>query len=320
MSSPKLERPWLVAAWPGMGGVAQIAASYLAQGIRAKQLEVVAAQDYFEQHAVTVKDGILQPARPVRNVFLGWRNPGAGRDLLILVGEQQPTAQAHRFCNELLDAAAGFGVERVFTFAAMATAMDPRAEAKVHVVATDPQVLHELRRHDGDVLPFGDGEIAGLNGVFLAAAAARKLKGACLLGGMPFFATAVANPKAASAVLRVFTRLAGIELDLAELDRRARGVDDQLAEQMRRFQQRFSGLAASAEEPEFPTAYEHEGETGEQEQTKPLDPAVEARIEELFRATAEDRARALELKAELDRHGVFPRYEDRFLDLFKRAE
>jgi hypothetical protein len=32
------------------------------------------------------------------------------------------------------------------------------------------------------------------------------------------------------------------------------------------------------------------------------------------------REAALELKAELDRHGLFKRYEDRFLDLFKRAE
>ena len=33
-----------------------------------------------------------------------------------------------------------------------------------------------------------------------------------------------------------------------------------------------------------------------------------------------DRSKAFELKAFLDRNGVFGEYEDRFLDLFKKAE
>ena len=35
---------------------------------------------------------------------------------------------------------------------------------------------------------------------------------------------------------------------------------------------------------------------------------------------ARDRAKAIELKQELDRLGVFKDYEDRFLDLFKKAK
>jgi hypothetical protein len=41
------------------------------------------------------------------------------------------------------------------------------------------------------------------------------------------------------------------------------------------------------------------------------------RIETLFSEAERDRSRALALKAELDRLGVFERYEDRFLDLFR---
>ena len=44
------------------------------------------------------------------------------------------------------------------------------------------------------------------------------------------------------------------------------------------------------------------------------------RIEELFREASADRSRAYELKAELDRLGVFQEFEDRFLDLFKSSE
>jgi len=51
-----------------------------------------------------------------------------------------------------------------------------------------------------------------------------------------------------------------------------------------------------------------------------LDPEARARIESLFREAQGDRSKALELKAELDRQGVFATFEDRFLDLFKQAD
>ena len=44
------------------------------------------------------------------------------------------------------------------------------------------------------------------------------------------------------------------------------------------------------------------------------------RIEQLFTQAREDRAKAYELKRELDRLDVFREYEDRFLDLFKKPE
>ena len=43
------------------------------------------------------------------------------------------------------------------------------------------------------------------------------------------------------------------------------------------------------------------------------------RIEHLFEQSRQSRKRAYELKAELDRLGVFKEYEDRFLDLFKKS-
>ncbi len=49
-------------------------------------------------------------------------------------------------------------------------------------------------------------------------------------------------------------------------------------------------------------------------------PSSVQRIEELFGRAASDRTKAFELKRELDRLGLFKRYEDRFLDLFKQPE
>jgi len=40
----------------------------------------------------------------------------------------------------------------------------------------------------------------------------------------------------------------------------------------------------------------------------------------LFAAAEKDRGNAMRLKQELDKHNVFKQYEDRFLDLFRKAD
>ena len=89
-----------------------------------------------------------------------------------------------------------------------------------------------------------------------------------------------------------------------------RVVAQGLTEQLQRLQQAAGTQAASEEESE------DYGALGPDQ----LEPEAEARLEVLFRQAKQDRAKALELKAELDQMGVFKRYEDRFLDLFKQAE
>lgn len=48
-------------------------------------------------------------------------------------------------------------------------------------------------------------------------------------------------------------------------------------------------------------------------------PATLQKIEGLFRKASQDRTKAVELKQELDRLGVFKQYEDQFLDLFRHG-
>jgi hypothetical protein len=75
-------------------------------------------------------------------------------------------------------------------------------------------------------------------------------------------------------------------------------------------------------EAEFPAdergEEEKPGATGKPSESA-LDFAARQRIEELFEEARKDRSRGMRLKAELDRLGCFKLYENRFLDLFKRA-
>jgi proteasome assembly chaperone (PAC2) family protein len=299
-----------------MGGVAQIAATFMAQKLGAKEIAVIEPAGYFDLRSIRVQDGIALPGGLPRSVFHGWKNPSGGRDLVIFIGDQQAPHEGYRFCEEMIGVAKELGVSRVFTFAAMGTMIHPHAPPRVFAVASNESLLLEAKEHAVEVLQ--EGEISGLNGVFLSAAAARGLDGICLLGEFPIFAASVANPKASSAVLRVFSGISGIALDLTELDLQAKEMERALTEHLRKLQAAAEAQArAQAGEPE-PNP-EEPGEEWRRPKDEDLTPELKARIEALFAKAHADRSQALELKAELDRQGVFKRYEDRFLDLFKHG-
>ena len=306
-----LRAPWLVAIWPGMASVATSAGTFLREQLGARKLEALPANEYFDIEKVEIKDGVARfPWLPDCSLF-GWKNPGAGEDLLVFIGQAQPGQRGFDFCQHLLDVAAKYGVTRVFTFAAMATQIHPSVAPRVFAVANEKRLLHELEALDVTLLK--EGQISGLNGVLLAAAAERNLSGICLLGEVPFFAVGVPNPKASHKVLETFAPMAGIELDLAPLAAQAASMQQSLVELLERMNQAVKDVGGE----ESPERFELPELGGEPEAEGGLSPRDQRRIERLFRQAARDRSKAIELKAELDRLGIFPSYEDRFLDLFK---
>lgn len=319
----ELRDPWLVAVWPGMGSVALLAGSYLVQQLEAQPAAELSAKDFFEVQDVEVKNGVAAAARLPQSVFFEWRDPRGRRDLLIFVGQAQPSTGGYVLCQKLVDYAVQRGVRRFFTFAAMATQLQLGTRPKVYAVATSASTLRSVRRANVEVL--SEGQISGLNGVLLAAGAERGLQGACLLGELPFFAVTVPNPRAARAVLEVFTEVAGLDIDFTELDRQAKKIEQDLKQLLERMS-RAAGEAAGEPGEEWRGDSEEEeeetggdGSSGDAHEPR-LDERTRRRIERLFERAGQDRSKALELKQELDRLGVFGEYEDRFLDLFRKAE
>lgn len=312
-------RPWLIAAWPGMGNVAILAAGHLIEQLEMVQVHEFAPDDYFEMIEVEVKDGLVQPIRLPQGLFFKWSNPGAGRDLLIFIGSAQPSSRSLAYARELLNAGVRMGIERVVTFASLASGLHPSENPKVSGVATDAATLADLRR--AEVEPTADGQIGGLNGLILGVAAERHIPGMCLLAEIPFFAMRVPNPKAARAALSVFSVLAGIDINLESLNRHAAIVDRALLDAMEKMDQQRAAEGEGPREPsEDEAASQQEPESGtKQTRASKLEPAERARIEELFEAVRRDPSQAVHLKKELDRLGVFKEYEGRFLDLFRRA-
>jgi uncharacterized protein len=308
---PKLNKPWLVAVWPGMGHVAISAGYYLMAKLGMHGLAEFSPRELFDVEHVEIKAGLIKSSRLPRSRLFVWKDPKQERDLVVFIGEAQPPLGRYAFCRRLIEYAQQLGVERVFTFAAMATQLHPEHAARVFAAATNDATLAELRRHDVEVLE--DGQISGLNGVLLGIAAEMGLPGGCLLGEMPHLFAQLPFPAASLAVLQVFAKLARIEIDLSELSQQAQEMGKQLGEILAEVERKIQEQQGAAEE-------EAEGFLSPPVEEPRVSPADERRIERLFEKAREDRAKAYELKGELDRLGVFDLYEDRFLDLFKKPE
>lgn len=304
----QLHQPWLIAAWPGMGQVALNAGVYLLAKLGMHLIAEFDAGDLFDVDQVEVKDGIIQTARRPRNRLFQWTDPNKKHDLIVFLGEAQPPVGKFAFCRHLIAHTRQLGVERVFTFAAMATQMRPEHGSRVFGAAIDEKSLEELKRLELHILE--NGQISGLNGVLLGAAAEAGLRGACLLGEMPHIFAQLPFPKASLAILEVFTTIAGIEVDLTELAEQAQAMEQQLERLLTQMEQAYEQHQVVEEEASPPEPAERERVSARDRQ----------QIEALFEQAAQDRAKAFELKQKLDRLGLFKEYEDRFLDLFKKPD
>lgn len=303
----KLRDPWLVAVWPGMGHVAIAAGYYLLARLDMSLLAEFSSRELFDIDNVEVKGGLIVPGRMPRSRVFVRKDPQQQHDLLLFIGEAQPPVGKLAFCHHLMDFAVEQGVRRVITFAAMATQMHPMHESRVFGVTTTREGLSELQQLELSLLE--DGHIGGLNGILLGVVGEMGLEGTGLLGEIPHIFAQLSFPKASLAVLRVFTTMAGIDIDFTELSEQSRTMDEQLGRFLSQVENQMAEKSESVEESSFQPEVSDENLLSEQDAQ---------RIELLFDQAAQDRSRAFELKSELDRLGVFKDYEDRFLDLFRR--
>lgn len=212
-ATPKLRRPSLVAAWSGMGAVALLAANYLRQDLGAEVLGEIDPYYFFSPSQVIIKDRLIQVSEFPESKFY-FCETKAARDLIFFVGTDQPS-RGYEMALLILDTVERFGVERIYTAAAFPTLIHHSQEPDVWGTATHRELVTEMEAYGVKVMD--QGTIGGLNGLLLAAARERDLKGLCLLGEIPLYATQMINPKAARAVLTILTSMLNVEIDLAKL-------------------------------------------------------------------------------------------------------
>ncbi|MFC1958441.1 PAC2 family protein [Chloroflexota bacterium] len=212
---PKLKSPNLIAAWPGIGNVSMLVATYLEKKINFKQLGEIEAAHFFDPIGVVVKGNVVESPQFSQSKFYYWKNEGGGSDIILFIGEDQPTSKGYELANCVLDVGLRFQAKRIYTCAAALTRIHHTEQPKVWGVATTRQLTDELKVYD--LVQRGNLHIAGLNGLLLGVAKERSIEGICLLGEVPTYATQIQNPMAALAILGVLPKMLDIEIDTFEL-------------------------------------------------------------------------------------------------------
>ncbi len=230
---PKLNSPNLLAAWPGVGNVSLLVATYLERKAEFKRLGVIEAPHFFDPIGVVVKNSVVEEPQFPQSTFYYWKNKDGGSDIILFIGEDQPSAKGYELANCVIDVALKFQVKRIYTCAAALTRIHHTEQPNVWGVATTPQLTDELKSRD--LMQRGNLHISGLNGLLLGVAKERGIEGICLLGEVPSYATRIQNPMAALAVLGVLTEMLGISVDIYEM-----------AQQAAEMKERMKQLAAEA--------------------------------------------------------------------------
>lgn len=323
--APKLKNPCLIAAWPGMGEVAFKAAKYLVDKLKAEDFATLLPEDFFYLTTSIVQKGVLDLPELPQGVFYYWKNPAVKRsagarnsgvkysesDLIIFISNAQPDlVKAERYCEKIILLAKSLKVKTVVSIAAMPQPIEHTQQPNVWLTATSMDLLNNLKKHNLNIL--SEGQISGMNGIFLGVAKQKGLPGFCLLGEIPLYTIQIENPKAVYAVLETLSKILNIHLDLNSLIDQSHIMESEI-NKLLDFLKMGTPLGPIGEE-EIEKIKKTLG------QFTKLPVSVKEKIDKLFSEAKQDISKANELKSELDKWNVYKEYEDRFLDLFKKKK
>ena len=185
---PELHKPYLIAAWPGIGNIGLIAVDTLRGMLEAEKLAEIEPWDFFYPRAVSIRDGELKDMEfPACKLYF---KKLSGNELIFFVGEEQPSGgrKGYEMVNLVLDAALFWGCEMIYTVAAAAAPIHHTMKPRVWAAPNTEELISEVQRYPNTILMSdieerdGEGNISGLNGLLLGVARERGLKGVCLLG------------------------------------------------------------------------------------------------------------------------------------------
>lgn len=303
--------PIMFAAWPGMGNVALMAMDYLRRTVDARLFAELDMEPFYVPEEVVVKEGIASFPELPRSFFHEQHEP----NLVFFESTIQTEGQdAMTIAETVLEVAKKLKAPRIYTAAALPLAMSYKSESEIYVAANKKYFLKELESYG--IKPLSEGFISGLSGLLLGIAASQGIEAACVLATIPTYAAAMAYPKGSLAIVKSLARINDLDIDTSELERGVSESEESFAEIEDRLRNVFPMLMEQQEEESFeeqqmppPSEMKDEG----------VPEYVMARIERLFRELSQkkDKARAMELKAELDKWGLYEIYEKRFLDLFR---
>ena len=311
---PRLRKPILSCAWPGMGEVAFKLGTYLRDTIKMEEFATLEAPELFPPTGIWIEKNLIQLPKSGVGKFYFHKSKSAACDVILFLSDAQPLLEhSVEYCKKILSVSRELKVKRVITFAAMPQAIDHTAAPEVWYSATSKEIVDELKNLNIGLKVLVSGQVSGLNGLFLGIAKEQAMEGICLLGEIPLFAIQIENPKGSLAILEKLAKILKIEVD-----------ETGLREQVKFMEQEIDKLINFIQSPE-----QYSGPISQEEIEKikkslslgtKLPQSARIKIEKLFSEAKQNIVKATELKKELDAWNIYKEYEDRFLDLFKKPK
>lgn len=219
LEEPKLKNTIMIEGLPGIGLVGKLVVDHMLDELNATKFAEFYSP-YLPPQVSIQEDGTIKLAN---NEFYYWR--GEENDLILLLGDFQgitPDSQ-YQLSESALDVGEKFNLSKIFTLGGLGTGNIVKTP-KVFGAATDRDMVKELKGYG--VLFKGGGAIFGAAGLLIGLAIQRNIRGACLMGETH---GQIIDAKSAEAVLRVLTKILGIEIDMTELAKKARETEEQMS-------------------------------------------------------------------------------------------
>lgn len=201
--------------WNDAGSAATEALTHLHQAWDAEQIDELDPEEYHDfqvnRPVIAVdEDGVRRISWPSTSVAVA-RGPRTGRQVVLVHGIE-PSMRWRRYCNELLDIAAGLGVRTVVTVGALLADVPHTRPIPVNATSEDAVVRAalglEASTYEGPT---------GIVGVLQHEAAARGLQSLSLWAAVPHYVAHPPSPKASLAILHRVEQLLGESIPLGEL-------------------------------------------------------------------------------------------------------
>ena len=228
---PDLTRPVLVAGfrgWNDGGQGASLAIGYLAKLWSAARFADIDPENFYDFQAnrphVSLVDGRSRKIDWPDNAFFHARIPGAGRDVVLMLG-QEPSTRWRTFTGLVTGLARDLGVELVVTLGALLADVPHTRPSPVTGSATDEELVERLglqaSRYEGPT---------GIVGVLHDACRGEGLLSASLWAAVPHYVQLAPSPRAALALCERLGDVLGAEIETDELEEASERYATQVSE------------------------------------------------------------------------------------------
>ncbi len=263
---PELHEPVLLIAFKGWNDAAESASGairYLRQQARTERLAEIDPDGFFvfteERPHVRMRDGQTREIRWPLTDFTPARFQTADRDFILGLGTE-PNLRWKDFSAHVAEVASEMGVVEIVTIGGL-LADTPHTRpvplsGGAHPASRMLELGFEQSSYQGPT---------GIVGAIGELCRQRDLAHVSLWASVPHYVSGGQNPRATQALLGKLSEIYGLGLDLADLDRRARRYEAQVAEalkdnsEMQEYVRKLEAAAGPADEPVRPALGEAGG-------------------------------------------------------------